>query len=460
MAAQNENGRLRNLIDALRSSLWPIPSVALVLAIGLAVGLPTLDDAVDEALPDFMTGYLFNGGPQASRAVLQTIAGSLITVTALTFSLTILTLQLASSQFSPRLLRTFARDGFVHLTLGLFVATFMYALTVLRTVRTADSGQEAFVPRLSVTFGFLLTITSVVALVLFLAHLAREIRVEYMLQDVRSDTEGRIRRLLPERDRDEGGGNGGGQTALSPPAGAVPLCAHRSGFLESVNRDALLEAAVAADAVLFVERSPGDFLVADTPIAFAWPVTPSASIDIAKLSGALDEAVTTDTERTAVQDVSFGLRQLTDVATKALSPGINDPTTAVHAIGHASALLCEMARRDLRPSVGTDDEGRTRVVTRRADMNEMLELTVGPVRRYAASDPDVLARLLMLLREVAWAVDLHAHKHDVAEQLVRMRATVEDQDFDPAEQGRLRALASRVDDALQGRWLANEPRDE
>lgn len=151
--------------------------------------------------------------------MLDAIAGSLITVTSLTFSLTVVTLQLASSQFSPRLLRTFSSDRFVHVTLSLFLATFAYALTVLRTVRTADDGQNSFVPQISVTVAFLLALASVIGLVLFLGHLANMIRVETMLREVHTEASNTARRVLSERDR----ASAGGAVPLAPPADAVPL---------------------------------------------------------------------------------------------------------------------------------------------------------------------------------------------------------------------------------------------
>jgi len=137
--------------EALRTQLWPVPTLGVLLALALGVGLPRLDARVDDHLAGGVSFYLFGGGSEAARMVLSVIASSLITVTSLTFSLTVVTLQLASSQFSPRLLRTFSRDRVVHFTLALFLATFTYALTVLRTVRTSTAEQSVVVPQMAVT---------------------------------------------------------------------------------------------------------------------------------------------------------------------------------------------------------------------------------------------------------------------------------------------------------------------
>ena len=197
-----------------------------------------------------MTSYLFEGGPSAARTLLGAVAGSLITVTSLTFSLTVLTLQLASSQFSPRLLRTFTRDRFVHVTLALFLGTFTYALAVLRSVRDAGDDQPVFVPQLAVTLGFVAGVASVVGLVLFLAHLAQEIRVETMLRKVHAESVETIRRTLDRREHAVA-------TVIgpTPPSNAVSLPADASGFVLAIDEEALLAAAIEADATVRVERS-------------------------------------------------------------------------------------------------------------------------------------------------------------------------------------------------------------
>ncbi len=235
--------------------------------------LPLVDAAIDGSLP--ASGVLFTGGADAARTVLPSVSGSLITVTSLTFSLTVVTLQLASSQFSPRLLRTFTRDRFVHLTLALFLATFTYALTVLRSVRNESGGSAEFVPRLSVTVAYVLTVASVLGLVVFLAHLARQIRVETMLRTVFADADSTVRLLLDERDPD----TPFHPPLPAPPSGAVPLLAGGSGFLVGVDESELLDAAIDAGAVVLLDRHPGSFVVAGTPIVLAWPLDPLRPFD-------------------------------------------------------------------------------------------------------------------------------------------------------------------------------------
>ena len=442
--------RLRVLADAFRTQLWPLPATAAVVALVAGVALPRLDAHVDDGWPDPVPAYLFSGGAEAARSVLVAITGSLMTVTALTFSVTVVTLQLASSQFSPRLLRTFISDPLVQGTLALFLATFVYALTVLRTVRTDVSGQPGFVPQLALTVAFALTFLSVLALIGFLSHVVREIRVETMLRNVHHEASRTIETAFPPRDQP-------GAAHLLPrvPADAAVLLADSSGFLNSVDQAALLDAAIEGDVTISIDRAPGSSLVAGTPVGRLWTlaaVDPVPADRLAKLQDAAAKALHTGFERTAAQDIGFGLRQLTDVAVKALSPGINDPTTAVHALGHSSALLCELASHDPGPTVQSDEQGTVRLILTGPTLADLLELAIGQPRRYGATDPAVLARLFTLLRELAWSTHRPDHHQAVTDQLGRLRSTVADQHFDGTERRDLATLATSVEVALNHRW--------
>lgn len=436
--------------DTVRTQLWPLPVLGIVVAVVAGVLLPRVDAYVDAHLPSWLTALFFGGDAGAARTLLDAISSSLITVTSLTFSLTVVTLQLASSQFSPRLLRTFTSDIFVQATLAVFLSTFTFALTVLRAVRSGDEG-AAFVPRISVTVAFVLGIVSVLGLVLFLAHLARQIRVETMLRDVHDDASATVRSATsPLEDARP-------QPALpTPPAHAFDLTAPSSGFLTSFDEAELLGAAIEADAYLVIDCHPGSSLVEGVPIGAAWSATDNLDDDaFQRLQSAVRSAIRVGYERTAAQDVGYGLRQLTDVANKALSPGINDPTTAVHALGHISAILCQLAGRDLSSIVLRDGDDVARVVLRRPGLAELVEVAIDQPRRYGSSDPQVMQRLFRLLEELAW------HTQDdslVRGQLQRLRATAAGSDFDDTELAQLEAAAHRVEYAITRRLAGTIPR--
>jgi len=426
--------------DAFRTRLWPLPALAVAAAVGLGMGLPVLDASVDNDIPRNIAGLLFGGGPEAARSLLEAIAGSLITVTSLTFSLTVVTLQLASSQFSPRLLRTFTRDRFVHVTLALFLATFAFALTVLRSIRTGEDEGGSFVPDISVTVAFVLAVASVVSLVLFLGHLTREIRVETMMSRVYSETTATMDRVFPE-----------GRVSLPAPSGVkgtpISIRSASSGFLTAVDEGALLKAAGAAGAVIRVDSQPGSFLVAGVPFATAWPLAPAGTFtseETGRLEQLVNDAVARGFERTSVQDVGFGFRQLVDVAARALSPGINDPTTAVHALGHLSALLCRLSGRNASPRTLTDDNGVVRVLIALPSFEDLLDLAVDQPRLYGVKDPAVGLRILELLREVTCCDQEGRYRQAVSEQLSRMREAVDAGTYTEAERRQLNQVLNDV----------------
>ncbi|TDL37348.1 DUF2254 domain-containing protein [Arthrobacter nitrophenolicus] len=435
------NGRAAHWMDTLRTQLWPLPALAVALAVLLGTALPALDSNLDGQLPESVSAVIFSGGPEAARAVLQAISGSLITVTSLTFSLTVVSLQLASSQFSPRLLRTFSADRFVHGTLALFLAAFAFALTVLRSVREEGSGNSAFVPEISVTVAFALAIASVMGLVLFLAHLTREIRVETMMRKVNMEAQETIDRVFPGDRPVQGSGP-------LPVRASFPIAATSSGFLTSFDKDALLHAAVESGAVVRLDKEPGSSLVAGVPFATAWPLEPAGHIGPEgreMLRSAVNAAVATGFERTNVQDVGFGFRQLVDVAARALSPGVNDPTTAVHVIGHLSALLCRLADREPGPEQITDDDGRVRVVLSLPTLSDLLDMAMNQTRHYGAADPVVANRLLELLHELACCDRQGRYRAAILDHLDRMRNAIGAADYSaPERQGLLDKAESQA----------------
>ncbi len=456
---------LATIIEALRSRLWPLPIVAVVLATVVGVLLPRFDASIDENLDPWVTDLVFAGDAGAARTVLDAVASSLITVTSLTFSLTVVTLQLASSQFSPRLLRTFTSDVFVQATLGVFLATFTYSLTVLRTVRSPDAALPEFVPRLSVTVAYLLAVGCVVMLVVFLAHLAQQIRVETMLRDVHAAatatldvTLGRSAagRAVDQSDVTAPTGRRTREVPPSPPADAFVIRAPASGFLVRIDQHSLLDTCLDLGLVFEIDRPVGSSLVKGTPLGVAWPAGGKDSPSGALFEERLGKAVHVGFERTAAQDVGYGLRQLTDVANKALSPGINDPTTAVHTLGHISALLCEIADHDLGPVILRDDDARARVIVHRPMLADLVELSIGQPRRYGAADPQVVDRLFQLLAELAWRFPPD-QRPVVRHQLTRLVATVAAQDFDSHERSRFEGAAHRVRDTLDDHGWPSGP---
>lgn len=439
--------------DTIRTELWPIPTLGILIALLAAIGLTQVDSVVDGSLPAFFRTIVFDGDAGAARSVLSSVATALMTVTSLTFSLTVVTLQLASGQFSPRLLRTFTRDRFVQIVLAIFLGTFTFSLTVLRSIRSSNNSNVAdFVPRISVTVTYLLTIAAVVGLVLFLAHLAEEIRVETMMRTVHAEASSTVQNVLT-----------GSETAnrhLDRPDGEVTtILAARSGFITGVFFSQLTDAAERNHAVIMIEVSVGSSVVEGTPIGSAWtdhagaPKSRALTEEAAEaMQGAADRGIRISFERTSLDDISYGLRQLTDIAAKALSPGINDPTTATHTLGHSSALVCSLARLPLGDELLRDGDDQLRVILRRPDLVDLLELAVDQPRRYGASEPQVVQRLFQLLREVAWVTSRPEHRSAVRDELHRTDVALANTDVDDVLRERYAVWHGEVEAALSDRW--------
>jgi uncharacterized membrane protein len=371
-----------------------------LMAIGLAFGMVALDQRWEGAIDQHLS-LAYQGGAEGARAVLSTIASSMITVAGVTFSITIVALTLAAQQYGPRLLGNFLRDVGNQVVLGTFIATFLYCLLVLRTIRGGDG--DAFVPQLSVSIGVLLAMASLAILIYFIHHVSGSIQASRIVAAVGVDLAATVDRLFPEQVGE--GHRGPMATAAAVPPSARALCARHSGYIQAIDGDALLETAVRQDVVIHLERAPGDFVIAGATLA---RVSPPDRVNDA-MEDRLRNAVMLGIGRTTIQDIGFAIDQLVEVALRALSPGVNDPFTAITCIDHLGAGLSQLAQRCI-PSPLRGRDGQLRVVTPRMDFRAVLARAVDPIREAGRHDAAVLVRLLDILREVGSLTHDHEHR--------------------------------------------------
>lgn len=401
---------LQRLAFRLRNSLWFIPGLWAVGAGLLAFGailIDALTPSIGRDLP-----LVFGGGPDGARSVLSSIAASMITVAGVTFSITIVALQLASSQFSPRVLRDFMRDRLSQSVLGSFIGAFFYSLLVLRSIRSADESGPEFVPAIAVTIAIGLAALAVAMLIYFIHHISTRIQVSSIVAGIADATEQAMQREGPAGD-DEEGVPVGGETPTGEP-GRMPALA--SGYLQLLDRPGIIAVAEELDLVVRVELTPGDWVQQGVALFAAWPPA-AAGEDLARR---LNDHATIGAERSLDQDMAFGLRQLVDVGVKALSPGINDPTTARDCIVRITQVLVERARSGEPAGRLGGSDGRLRLVERVRPFAELVSLGFDELRHYGASTPDVattLAASLHTLRELV----PEALRPPVDEQLDRLR---------------------------------------
>jgi uncharacterized membrane protein len=312
----------------------------------------------------------------------------MITVAGVGFSVTIVALVLASTQFGPRLLTLFLRDLTSQATLGSFAGTFVYCVLVLRSVRGLDEGDPAFVPALSITGAILLTLISIAALVLFFHHVAVSIQAPKLVATVARDLDRAIDALYPS----ELGRGGPAPDPEATPAVERDLVvrAAASGYVQVVDDASLLVLATRYDLVVRLLSRPGLYVIRGNPVIVVRPE--SAVTD--SIAAALRSTLIVGDARTAEDDIEFAVRQLVEVALRALSPAINDPFTAMAAIDWLSGALARLATEEFPSRYRYDDAGRLRVVADVSTFRGIVHTIFSRIRHYGGDSPVVMNRLL------------------------------------------------------------------
>jgi len=364
------------------------------VSIFLAVALIEMDSSGSER---WLARWprLFGAGAEGARGMLSTIAGSMMTVVGVTFSMTLVTLALASSQYTSRILRNFTGDRVTQVVLGMFTGIFTYCLIVLRTIRGGDEG--IFVPSLSVTFAVVLAIGGIVTLIFFIHHIASAIQASSIIASVAAETMEAVDRLFPEN---LGEGRPADDTADQAPHTlperkwqAVPV--KGNGYIQSIDDTTLLRVAREQKTIVRMERGIGEFVVEDTPLVSLAQDDPLDDDMIAKLQNAYG----IDRHRSVDQDSGFGIRQVVDMALKSLSPGINDTTTAVMCVDYLTAILSRLATRDIPPSHRYED-GELRVITIGPTFASLVSTSFDQIRGSAEGNVAILLRMLGALEAI------------------------------------------------------------
>ncbi len=409
--------KLKQLWSNMRSSLWFIPSLIVLISIVLAVALIEAASGSERWLGQWPR--MFGAGADGARAMMSTIAGSMMTVVGVTFSMILVVLALASSQYTSRILRTFMSDHVTQLVLGTFVGIFTYSLIVLRTIRGGDEG--AFVPSLAVFFGFVLALGGVGTLVFFIDHIASSIQASSIIASVAQETMAAIDRAFPEN-LGQGSGEDDGDEMPRAMSGRNwrPVPANESGYIQHVNNAALLAVARDKKTVVWMERGIGEFIVQNTPLVSLALEAPPDQETIA----ALQAAFSIRRHRTVEQDVAFGIRQIVDVALKALSPGINDHTTAVMCVDYLTAILARLASRQI-PSSQRHEEEELRVIARGPSFESLLALSFDQIRSSAKGDAALMFRLLDALQTLAGMTTGQNRRRALREQVQWIAELVE-----------------------------------
>lgn len=434
--------KLWTLWHRVASTLWFIPGSIVVGAGLLALLMVDVSVHVDRpALARFP--LMFGASASSSRSMLSAIAGSMITVAGVTFSITIVAVTQASSQYTPRILRNFMRDRANQLVLGAFVGIFAYCLVVLRTIRGVD--ERAFVPSIAVLGGVVLAIVGIAVLIFFVHHIASTLQASGIIERVTRETVAEVDRLFPR----EIGSDAAADPFIAPPpvpGGARwrPVRALSTGYVQGVDIDRLVRLAVKHRCTVRMERGVGDFVIEGTPIASV-----AAARDDTAVASAGDEdtdcevsnAFALSSYRAVEQDPAFGVRQIVDIALKALSPGVNDTTTASTCVDYLGAILVRIANRHIELT-SQGGGGAPHVLMRGPTFDGLLRAALDEVRQNASGNVSVLARVLGTIETVASQTRSFARRAALAQQIALMMEVAERSVPAEHDRQRLRDLAN------------------
>lgn len=390
--------KFKQLWSNVRSSLWFVPVLMVAVSAGLAVAFIEVDGRVNREL---LVEYprVFGAGADGSRGMLSSIAGSMITVAGLTFSLMIVAMAQASSQYTSRILRNFMRDRRNQFVLGFFVGIFVYCLIVLRTIRGGDEGR--FIPSLAVLIGLLLAISSVGVLIFFIHHIASSIQASSIISSAAEETMRAIERLFPGEVGEEAkeSEEEAAQAELAGRSWQV-IPARSTGYVQDIDAEGLVEFARGRDCIVRMERGLGAFAVKNSPLlSIAFKGTGGGQPD-KETVGELNGLFSVSHYRTIEQDAAFGIRQIVDIALKALSPGVNDTTTAVVCMDYLGAILAALARRRIERRYRSE-AGEVQVIARGPTFESLVREAFDQIRDVAADNTAVYLRLLGALETVA-----------------------------------------------------------
>jgi uncharacterized membrane protein len=382
----------RHITYNLRGGFLVRPLI-IALTLGcLGASLSWVEESVNGFGP-WLPAVLFpsNSDPQVAQVILSDIAGSIMTVVSIVFAILLMTLTLASMQFSPRIIVSFAKDRVTQWTLGVFLGTFSYCMAALPAARSLP---HPFAPVGTVAGAMLLALACVCWLLFFIHHISHAISVSYIVDRIASETEDVIRDVMPWQRALRGLPV---EHALQAEDCETPLLAETSGYIRFIDLARLVTTAKSCQVKIWVSRRVGQFVPEGTPLILVHNGDRLSGVDREELTGAFDLGPS----RTLQQDVEFGVLQIVDIALKAISPAVNDPSTAINCVDQLSRIMILFATRETPPSLLYEPPGVARVRLRWIDFHGLLTSAFEQIRLYSKSDVAVSLRLLRALSDIA-----------------------------------------------------------
>jgi uncharacterized membrane protein len=382
---------IRKVMYNLRGGFLTRP-LAIALTLGCAGAVLSWLEETVPAFSSWMPAVLFpsHSDPQVAQVILGGIAASIMTVVSIVFAILLMTLTLASMQFSPRIIVSFARDRVTQWTLGIFLGTFCYCMAALPSARSLP---KPFAPVATVLGAMVLALVCVGWLLFFIHHISHAISVSHIVDRIASETEAMIDEVMPWPRR--------GSHRTDPEAAHylwdTPILSDTSGYIRFVDTARLVSLAKTYHVKLQVVRRVGLFVPERTPLVVAHKGERLTTDIMQDLRRAFDLGPS----RTLQQDVEFGILQIVDIALKAISPAVNDPTTAIGCVDQLSRIMIRFASREPPESLLYDPPGVFRVSVPWSNFEQLLTTAFEQIRLYAKADVAVSLRLLRALGDIA-----------------------------------------------------------
>ncbi len=378
--------------NELIASFWFIPVLLIIFSFPLAIGLLFLDGLIDVSR-DGLQRFIFVNSADSARSILSTISGAMIGVAGTVFSVTLVVLTLASSQFGPRLIKNFMSVRLNQIVLGSFVSTYLYSLLILNAIKETDS--ISFIPAISIFVAIILAIVNIVLLVVFIHQIAISIQADKVISEIHGFISVQVNTLFPEKLGEEKVDDNHFQAdnIKSRYKHIISLKATKSGYLQYLDSDGLLDIMTSSDSLLELNVKPGDYLVENIEIGKIYQNIKADE----EIINRIRSHFIIGKSRTSQQDFEFSIHQMVEIAARALSPGVNDPYTAIACIDNLTASMSYLAQVKFPSKYRYDKEEALRVIAVTLSFEGVLDTAFNQIRQFSAGSPAVIIRLMEAL---------------------------------------------------------------
>lgn len=392
-------------VDKLKATFWFIPALIILISILLSIGLVTIDESLSLS-QDGIGRFLFVNSADSARSILTTISGAMIGVAGTVFSITLVALTLASSQFGPRLIRNFMYVRLNQVVLGTYVSTYIYCLFVLSAIKQGDA--YSFIPSLSILVAIFVALINIILLIVFIHQIATSIQADQVISDISNLLHQQVKTIYPDKlgeelDLTE-------NIDINSEIASYPhvryVIGQKSGYLQYVDNDSLIDIVDSSDGLLILQFKPGEYIVEGVEIARFYT---KKIMETTVLKAIANQFIIGDM-KSAKQDIEYSIHQMVEIAVRALSPGVNDPFTAIACIDNLSATMCYLSQAKFPSPNRVNEEGKLRIVAFSTHFEGALNASFNQIRQFSAGSPAVIIRLMEALITVSQFAKKEVHK--------------------------------------------------